>query len=217
MSYPKEVLDAWSGEPGEARFARMRQAIGSSDELVLVAEDGQRVIGFGSVVLSLEELRSLYVHPDTWRRGVGAVLLAELERLATGRGLTIPRSIRSFTAARPFVTRGKVSTCSCSAGDRSARFMICVIRGWVTPQRRASSDWSRTSPDRTIRSKRRASARRRVTRGTLPPVVAGAGGGGGGGASLVSRTRCFPRAEDVMAIFRLTVIMLPPLASPRVQ
>lgn len=104
MSYPKEVLDAWSGEPGEARFARMRQAIGSSDELVLVAEDGQRVIGFGSVVVSLEELRSLYVHPDTWRRGVGAVLLAELERLATGRGLTRLR-LKSSLSAEAFYRR----------------------------------------------------------------------------------------------------------------
>ena len=100
-SYPREVLDAWSGEPIEARFARMRQAIASADELVLVAEDGPRVIAFGSVVVSLEELRSLYVHPDAWRRGAGAMLLAELERLATGRGLT-RLQLKSSLNAEPF-------------------------------------------------------------------------------------------------------------------
>ena len=100
-SYPNKVLDAWFGEPREARFARMRQAIGSADELVLVAEDGQRVIGFGSIVLSLGELRSLYVHPDAWRRGVGAVLLAELERLAAGRGLT-RLQLKASLNAEPF-------------------------------------------------------------------------------------------------------------------
>ena len=87
-SYSEEVLDAWSGDPSEARFERMRRAIASEDELVLVAESSSRVIAFGSVVVSLTELRSLYVHPDASRRGVGAALLAELERLAVKRGLT---------------------------------------------------------------------------------------------------------------------------------
>lgn len=100
-TYRPEVLEAWSGVPSEARFARMRQAIASADESILVAEDARRVIGFGSVVLSLEELRSLYVHPEAWRRGAGAALLAELERLAMGRGLT-RLQLKSSLNAEPF-------------------------------------------------------------------------------------------------------------------
>jgi putative acetyltransferase len=80
--YPAEVLNGWSPEPDEARFEQIRQAIAKGDELFVVAADASGVVGFGSIVPSLQELRAVYVHPRIARRGVGASILQELERLA---------------------------------------------------------------------------------------------------------------------------------------
>ena len=83
--YPPEVLESWSRQPDETRYQQIRQAIAKADELFLVAEDGSGVVGFGSIVPELHELRALYVHPRIARRGVGANLLVHLERLAVSR------------------------------------------------------------------------------------------------------------------------------------
>jgi putative acetyltransferase len=80
--YPREVLDTWSRQPDEARYQRIRDAVTKGEELFLVAQDASGVVGFGSIVPSAQELRAVYVHPKAGRRGVGARILAELERLA---------------------------------------------------------------------------------------------------------------------------------------
>lgn len=83
--YPREVIESWSRHPDETRYQQIRQAIEKGYELFLVAEDVSGVVGFGSIVPSLQELRALYVHPRIARRGVGANLLVHLERLAVLR------------------------------------------------------------------------------------------------------------------------------------
>jgi putative acetyltransferase len=80
--YPPEVLNSWSRQPDEARYEQIRRAIAKGDELFVVAEDASGVVGFGSIVPSLQELRAVYVHPRLARRGVGARILQELEALA---------------------------------------------------------------------------------------------------------------------------------------
>jgi putative acetyltransferase len=85
--YPPEVLDTWSRVPDEGRYQRMRNAIAKGDELFLVARDASGIVGFGSIVPSLQELRAVYVHPTVGRRGIGSRILIELERLAVDRGV----------------------------------------------------------------------------------------------------------------------------------
>jgi len=80
--YPAEVLDSWSRRPDESRYLQVRQAIAKGHELFVVAEDGFGVVGFGSIVPTLQELTAVYVHPRRARRGVGAMILEHLERLA---------------------------------------------------------------------------------------------------------------------------------------
>lgn len=84
--YSPAVLDGWSRRPGEARYQRMREVITGGDELVLVAAEASGIVAFGSIVPHLRELRAVYVHPDASRRGIGARVLATLERLALERG-----------------------------------------------------------------------------------------------------------------------------------
>jgi putative acetyltransferase len=85
--YPREVLDTWSPVPDEARYNRIRSAITKGEELFVVAEDGSKVVGFGSILPSRQELHAVYVHPKVGRRGVGSRILLDLERLAVERGV----------------------------------------------------------------------------------------------------------------------------------
>ena len=69
--YPPEVLNSWSMQPDETRYDHIRRALEKGEELFVVAEDACGVIGFGSIVPLLEELRAVYVHPRAGRQGVG--------------------------------------------------------------------------------------------------------------------------------------------------
>lgn len=85
--YPPEVLNSWSTQPDETRYDHIRRALEKGEELFVVAEDASEVIGFGSIVPLLQELRALYVHPRAGRRGVGSAILRRLEQLAIERGV----------------------------------------------------------------------------------------------------------------------------------
>ena len=84
--YPPDVLNAWSGPPRAEGSPRVRELIGSDDELFVVAEDGATVVGFASVFVPDEQLRAVYVHPAAGRRGIGGRLLREVEQLALAKG-----------------------------------------------------------------------------------------------------------------------------------
>ena len=84
--YPSEVLDLWSPAPDERRIKRFHDAIVSDAEVVVTAEVGGSLVGFGTIVPASEELRALYVHPTFAGRGIGSALLAHLESLARKQG-----------------------------------------------------------------------------------------------------------------------------------
>ncbi|MFC4058315.1 GNAT family N-acetyltransferase [Planomonospora corallina] len=82
----------WPREHGPARFAA---ALDDPARLVLVADDGGRIVGHLTGSLSgptamrpvpVATLGSMYVHPDHRRRGVGARLVAEFRSWARERG-----------------------------------------------------------------------------------------------------------------------------------
>jgi putative acetyltransferase len=85
--YPHEVLDSWSRLPDEARYQQIRDAIAKGEELFVVAQDASEVVGFGSIMPSLQELHAVYVHPKVGRRGIGSRILIQLEHLARERGV----------------------------------------------------------------------------------------------------------------------------------
>jgi putative acetyltransferase len=96
--YAKAVLDSWSRPPDEARYEHMRRAVAKGEEVFIVAEDASGMIGFGSIVPTLEELRAVYVHPRAGRRGVGSRILSHLEQLALERGVRQLRMDASINA-----------------------------------------------------------------------------------------------------------------------
>ena len=84
--YPPEVLDNWSSQPDDTRYEQIRRAVAKGEELFVIAEDASGIIGFGSIVPTLQELRAVYVHPKAGHRGIGSQILAHLEQLALDQG-----------------------------------------------------------------------------------------------------------------------------------
>ena len=79
--YPPSHVRAWADPLEPSQF---RQSI-TGGELVFVAEQGRRFAGFSS--LFGDEVRAVFVHPASARRGVGGLLLKKIEREATKLGL----------------------------------------------------------------------------------------------------------------------------------
>ena len=108
-SHPQDVLDAWSPEPGEVRFQQFRRAIGEGKELFLVAEAPSGIVGFGSIVPTLNELRALYVDAQVAHQGVGSAILVELEALAVSAGCSELQMHASVNAEGFYKRYGYVS------------------------------------------------------------------------------------------------------------
>ena len=103
-SYPPEVIESWGRPPDDSRRELFRATIAGGEELVVVAETDGAVVGFGSIVPALQELRAVYVDPRAGRRGVGGHIVAELERLARARRLPELHLVASLNA-EAFYTR----------------------------------------------------------------------------------------------------------------
>ncbi|MCS0504561.1 GNAT family N-acetyltransferase [Ancylobacter mangrovi] len=87
--YPPEIIEAWAPVPirhahVEALALRIENGI---EEAVVARARGVGIVGFGSFVPDRRELRAVYVHPDYGRKGIGAAMLAALERRARRYGL----------------------------------------------------------------------------------------------------------------------------------
>jgi GNAT superfamily N-acetyltransferase len=97
--YPAAVIDAWAPPVSEERvFAVVENEV---NELRIVAESKGRIVGFGCLVVERGELRACYVSPCVARKGIGTMLVAELERLALDAGLGKLELVASVTA-EPF-------------------------------------------------------------------------------------------------------------------
>src|SRR6266545_4268686 len=98
--YPQSVIDVWAPLPiTDAmldRFLRNRD-----DEIRLIAELDGEPVGIGVLVVKYSELRACYVVPSAVRRGVGAAIVAEIERLAREHGAA-HLQLESSLTAEPF-------------------------------------------------------------------------------------------------------------------
>jgi putative acetyltransferase len=128
--YSQEILDNWSRLPitGD-RVERVRQRwIEHPDRRVIVARHNGQVIGYGFIHID-GELQSLYVHPDHGRRGIGASILATLEREAIALGLTDLRLNASLNAAAFYRKQGfeviKPGVHQLASGQEMPCFKMC--------------------------------------------------------------------------------------------
>jgi ribosomal protein S18 acetylase RimI-like enzyme len=95
-AYDDAVIDAWTGDGDRDPSV---YGVDDDDTVVLVADDGDEVVGFGEladgpdVTASYEvdagaEIRAVYVAPDRAGEGVGSALLRELEAGGRARGVS---------------------------------------------------------------------------------------------------------------------------------
>jgi GNAT superfamily N-acetyltransferase len=84
--YDEDRLDEWSPKVDEVRIEQFLKRPGAEDEITRVAVEGDKIVGFGTVVPLLNELRACYVDPKCNRQGVGRKLMEELELLARSAG-----------------------------------------------------------------------------------------------------------------------------------
>jgi len=87
----------------EGREARWREIL-ASGSVVLVAEEGEDVVGWTAVWPEVGEVKGLYVRPDRARRGIGSALLraAHRELAAAGREEAVLWVFAANAAARAF-------------------------------------------------------------------------------------------------------------------
>jgi GNAT superfamily N-acetyltransferase len=85
---------------------------------VFVAERGDRILGFATIVTHEgddAELEGLFVEPAEWRRGIGTALVKAVEREAQAWGanrlhVLANRNVRDFYEANGFETLGEQKT-----------------------------------------------------------------------------------------------------------
>jgi len=90
---PGSVPPGW--DPGDAERP-LAETIAGSDSVVLVAEDGERMVGFCTAYMTIESVRfgrrcwveELVVDPGRRSQGIGAALLAAARRWAADRKAT---------------------------------------------------------------------------------------------------------------------------------
>lgn len=92
-SYSQRQVDAWAEGCEPAGYA---ETMTHEDVAFLVAERGDAIVGFGTLVLAAPdeyaadpdaEITAVYVAPDAAREGVGTQLYEELERRAREQGV----------------------------------------------------------------------------------------------------------------------------------
>lgn len=110
-AYDDEQVEAWARGVESADYA----AIEDDDYCFLVAEDGDDVVGFGSVRFESPddygatidaEVTAVYVHPSVAREGVGSTILDALERRARDQGVRTLGLSSSLNAVPFYETHG---------------------------------------------------------------------------------------------------------------
>lgn len=84
QNYESDILNEWASPLTPQRIENHRAEFQKSKEelIFIVAEVLDQVIGFGMYVPSTGEISAIYVLPGAGRKGVGALLLCELENIA---------------------------------------------------------------------------------------------------------------------------------------
>jgi|694.fasta_scaffold145292_3 N-acetylglutamate synthase-like GNAT family acetyltransferase len=75
--YPEASIQAWLNSKSIESYKNI-----SEGNILLVAEEGEQIVGFGLLNLQKKTIDSLYIKPTHARKGYGRILLERLEKIA---------------------------------------------------------------------------------------------------------------------------------------
>lgn len=81
--YPASVIEAWAPTIRDAHIEHVRA---DQTGIKIVAEHDGEIVGIGEVAPHAGELRACYVSPLHGRKGIGRVIVTELEAIALRKG-----------------------------------------------------------------------------------------------------------------------------------
>ncbi len=102
--YSDEIVNQWSLPIDDKRIGDFLK--NPDNEIRLVAEVEDKIVGFGALVIEKNELRACYVSSKTARKGIGNALVEEIEKIAQEKGLTYLQLDSSLTAEQFYKSCG---------------------------------------------------------------------------------------------------------------
>ena len=100
--YSEEEIDAWSGEKQPENYIHAMK----KGECILVAEEDNRVIGFGGMLLKEQVITAVYVHPSFVGKGTGLKILTRLEEMAKKAELDCLKLLSTLNAVSFYEAAG---------------------------------------------------------------------------------------------------------------
>lgn len=104
--YTEEEIDAWDHDRSPEKY---HESIEDTSSHMLVAEENDKIVGFGSVDTQDEEVTAIYVSPEHARGGVGSELLGRIEEIAVEHGLESLELVASLNAVEFYKEEGYTS------------------------------------------------------------------------------------------------------------
>jgi putative acetyltransferase len=101
-SYDRTLIEIWATSRDLARYQRMFAA---GSRCVVVIRTGV-ICGFGSISLETLRLASLFMHPDQAGKGIGKLLLNNLEQVAGNAGIAALQVSASLNARNFYARQG---------------------------------------------------------------------------------------------------------------
>ena len=83
-SYSPEQVQAWAALLSPDSYSTVLK-----ERVMVVATDGEAIVGFGQLNADTGEVDAVYVLPDCQGQGIGRLLLADLEAKARARGIGV--------------------------------------------------------------------------------------------------------------------------------
>ena len=119
--YSAAQLEAWCGERSAASYLAP-----IATKVVVVAERGNTISGFGQLDPDAQAIEAIYVSPSAARKGIGSAILRELEHEAMS--LLLPRLTldASLNAQEFYAVHGYVSATRTEHELRPGVFLPCV-------------------------------------------------------------------------------------------
>jgi putative acetyltransferase len=126
--YEQAMVDEWSPTITTERIDSHRDKLQKNEDetIIIVAEIGGQIVGFGELVHKTNELGAVYVSPTAGRKGVGSSILNELEKLAHDTGVQRLWLDASLNAEKFYLRHGFVRDGMGEHTFRSGLKMPCI-------------------------------------------------------------------------------------------